>query len=51
MRRRDIGFNRYTILNLHAALADDLLPDPDAAGSGTSVEIGGSVFHPLEVRS
>lgn len=47
----DIGFNRYTILNLHAALADDLLPDPDAAGRlrHIGVEIGGSVFHPLEV--
>ncbi len=47
----DVGFNRYTILNLHAALADDLLPDLDAAGRlrHIGVEIGGSVFHPLEV--
>ncbi len=46
----DIGFNRYTILNLHAALADDLLPDPDAPGRlrRTGVGIHGSVFHPLE---
>ena len=28
----DIGFNRYTILNLHAVLADNLLPEPDAPG-------------------
>ncbi len=47
----DIGFDRYTILNLHAALADDLLPDPDAPGRlrYTAVGIGGSVFHPLEL--
>ena len=47
----DIGFNRYTILNLHAALADGLLDDPDAAGRlrHLGVGIAGSVFHPLEV--
>jgi len=28
----DIGFNRYTILNLHALLANELLDDPAAAG-------------------
>ena len=47
----DIGFNRHTILNLHAALADNLLPDPGAPGRlrRTGVGIEGSVFHPLEV--
>ncbi len=47
----DIGFNRHTILNLHAALADNLLPDPGAPGRlrRMGVGIGGSVFHPLEV--
>ena len=47
----DIGFNRHTILNLHAALADNLLPDPGAAGRlrHRGVAIEGSVFHPLEV--
>lgn len=47
----DIGFDRYTIFNLHAALADNLLPDPDAPGRlrYTGVGIGGSVFHPLEL--
>ena len=47
----DVGFNRYTILNLHALLADNLLPDPAAAGRlrQIAVGIGGSVFHPLEV--
>ena len=28
----EIGFNRYTILNLHAMLANNLLADPAAAG-------------------
>ena len=47
----DVGFNRYTILNLHAFLAENLLPDPAAAGRlrQIAVGIGGSVFHPLEV--
>ena len=46
----DIGFNRHTILNLHAALADNLLPDPEAAGRLRQGAIGiqGSVFYPLE---
>ncbi len=47
----DIGFNRHIILNLHAALADNLLPDPGAPGRlrRMAVGIGGSVFCPLEV--
>ena len=47
----DIGFDRHTILNLHAALADNLLPDPGAPGRlrCTGVGIEGSVFHPLEM--
>ena len=47
---QDIGFDRYTVLNLHAALADGLLDDPDAAGRlrNFGVGIAGSVFHPLE---
>lgn len=46
-----MGFNRHTILSLHALLADNLLPDPAAPGRlrYQSVGIGGSVFHPLEV--
>ena len=46
-----IGFNRHTILNLHAALADNLLADPGAPGRlrHIAVAIEGSVFHPLEV--
>ncbi len=47
----EIGFNRYSILNLHALLAGNLLPDSRAAGRLRRIGIGiaGSVFHPLEV--
>ncbi len=47
----EIGFNRYTICNLHAILASNLLADEQAAGRlrHIPVGIGGSVFHPLEV--
>jgi len=47
----DVGFNRYTILNLHALLSNNLLADPQACGRlrTTPVTIGGSVYHPLEV--
>lgn len=47
----EIGFNRYTILNLHALLSDNLLADPAAGGRIRSrpVGISGTVFHPLEV--
>lgn len=47
----EIGFNRYTLCNLHALLADNLLPDPAACGRIRShaVAITGTVFHPLEV--
>jgi Fic family protein len=46
----DIGFNRYTILNLHGILANNLLADPTAAGRlrHIGVGIGGSVYHPPE---
>ena len=48
---QEIGFNRYTILNLHALLANNLLPDPDAAGRLRHISVGieSSVFHPLDV--
>jgi fido (protein-threonine AMPylation protein) len=47
----EIGFNRYTICNLHALLADNLLADPAASGRLRSKPVGitGTVFHPLEV--
>ena len=46
----EIGFNRYTILNLHAILSDNLLPNSFAAGSLRTIPvgIGGSVFLPLD---
>jgi len=46
----DLGFNRYTLLNLHALLSNNLLPDPQASGRlrSLSVGIGKSVFHPLD---
>lgn len=45
----DIGFNRYTILNLHALLANNLLLDDSAAGRLRRITIGiqHSVFEPL----
>jgi hypothetical protein len=47
----EIGFNRYTILNLHAILANNLLADPTAAGRLRYIAVGieRSAFHPLEV--
>ncbi len=47
----EVGFNRYTILNLHALLSDNLLPDPQACGRlrSIAVGIGGTVYYPLEV--
>ena len=47
----DVGFNRFTICNLHALLSDNLLPDPSACGRLRSKPVGiaGTVFHPLEV--
>ena len=47
----EIGFNRYSIRNLHALLADNLLADPQAGGRlrRIPVGIGGTVYRPLEV--
>jgi Fic family protein len=47
----EIGFNRYRILNLHALLANNLLADPQAAGTLRHFGVGieRSVFHSLEV--
>ncbi len=47
----EIGFNRHTILNLHALLADNLLEDQSAAGRlrHEGVAIGGSVYMPPEI--
>ncbi|MCC6286443.1 MAG: Fic family protein [Chitinophagaceae bacterium] len=44
----DIGFNRYTVLSLHALLSNNLLPNPAASGSLRThgVGIAGSVYTP-----
>ena len=46
-----IGFDRRTILNLHALLAEDLLPDPAAPGRLRSMPVGieASAYRPLDV--
>ena len=46
----EIGFNRYTILNLHAILANNLLADQGATGRLRHIGVGieGSVYHPPE---
>jgi len=46
----EIGFNRYTLLNLHALLADNLL-DAQACGRlrRSAIGIAKTVFHPLEI--
>lgn len=47
----EIDFNIYTITNLHALLADNLLPDPAAAGRLRTFGVGitRSVFTPLAI--
>ncbi|HSX11058.1 MAG TPA: Fic family protein, partial [Chlamydiales bacterium] len=47
---KETGINRFTILNIHALLADNLLPST-ACGSlrSIAVGIGGSAYHPLMV--
>ena len=46
----EIAFNRYTICNLHALLAENLLPDLSACGRlrAITVGIGGSVCTPVD---
>ena len=46
-----IGFNRYTILNIHALLSDELLGNPDSSGRlrSIAVGIGSSVYSPPEI--
>jgi len=45
----DAGFNRYTLMNLHSALAENLLPNPADEGRVRqhAVDIGKSVYRPL----
>ena len=46
-----IGFNRYTLLNLHGLLSNNLLSHPGAVGRLRTIEVGisGSVFVPLGI--
>jgi len=46
----EIGFNRYTLLNLHALLSDNLLDDPTASGRLRAIPVGiaQTTFLPLE---
>ncbi len=47
----EIGFNRYTVLNLHGLLAENLLGDKISEGRLRQIEVGiaGSVYTPLEI--
>ena len=47
----ELAFHRQLILNLHALLSDNLLPDPAASGRLRRVSVGitNSVYHPLDV--
>ena len=47
----EIGFNRYTLLNLHAMLSDNLLADPASCGAlrQMPVFIGQSNFKPADM--
>lgn len=44
-----VGFDRYTLMNLHSALSENLLPNPADEGRirQHAVEIGKSVYRPL----
>jgi hypothetical protein len=46
----EIGFNRYTLQNLHALLADNLI-DPGALGRLRSIDVGisGTVYQPTAI--
>ncbi len=46
-----IGFNRYTLLNLHALLAENLLANPSAAGRvrRIPVRISGMTYQPTAI--
>lgn len=47
----ELDFNRQIILNLHAMLSDNLLPDPGASGRLRRIGVGInlSVYHPIEM--
>ncbi|WP_373863009.1 Fic family protein [Azohydromonas lata] len=45
----DVGFNRFTLMNLHSALSENLLPNPSDEGRirRHAVDIAQSVYWPL----
>ena len=47
----ELAIDRQTLLNLHALLSDNLLPNPTAGGRLRRIEVGihDSVYHPLAV--
>lgn len=47
----EVGFDRRTVLGLHALLAANLLADPEAAGRLRHIAVGieGSAFYPAEL--
>lgn len=46
-----VGFERYTLLNVHSALAENFLPNPADEGRVRryAVDMGLSVYRPLSV--
>jgi Fic family protein len=46
-----VGFNTYTVLNLHSLLSENLMDNPDSCGRLRTgiVEIGGSVYLPVAI--
>jgi hypothetical protein len=47
----EIGINRYTILNLHALLSNNLLGNPDSCGCLRKISVGiaKTVYHPTAI--
>ncbi len=47
----EVSFNRYTFLNLHGLLSENLMPDPDASGRlrRREVNITGTVYIPSAI--
>lgn len=47
----EIGFNRYTVCNLHALLSENLMQNPDASGRLRVKPVGitGTAFRPLAI--
>ncbi|MDP2677293.1 MAG: Fic family protein [Rhodoferax sp.] len=45
----EVGFDAFTLKNLHAVLSQDLIRNPDASGRlrRRPVDISGTVFHPV----